>query len=46
MYVSICGNKMLGGGDRTSYHDIFEAAGFVDMIPGGWPEYAPRCHPQ
>jgi iron complex transport system substrate-binding protein len=42
MYVSAYADRLYGGALRTSYHDVLEAAGFLDVAAeaglSGWPE--------
>jgi len=42
IYVSMYGDKLFGGADRTSYHDVIRFAGLADAAAeaglSGWPE--------
>ena len=42
LYIGLYGDRMFGGADRTSYHDVLEYAGFRDVAGRagmvGWPE--------
>jgi iron complex transport system substrate-binding protein len=45
MYVSAYGGQLFGGAARTSYHDVLEAAGLIDVAATGfydWPHYDPE----
>lgn len=44
MYVSVYGDRMLGGAAGSSFHDVLTAAGLVDAAAAagyrGWPQYS------
>ena len=43
LYLTIYGDRLYGGAEGTSYHDVIEAAGLADAASGryeGWPQYA------
>jgi iron complex transport system substrate-binding protein len=45
LYVAVYGGTLLGGTRGTSYHDVLEAAGLVDVAAHsyeGWPQYDPE----
>jgi iron complex transport system substrate-binding protein len=45
MYVSAYGGQLFGGAARTSYHDVLQAAGLVDVAAtsfNDWPHYDPE----
>jgi iron complex transport system substrate-binding protein len=45
MYVSAYGGQLFGGASRTSYHDVLEAAGLIDVAATSfrdWPHYDPE----
>ncbi|MBX3275349.1 MAG: ABC transporter substrate-binding protein [Sandaracinaceae bacterium] len=42
LYLTIYGDRFMGGTDGTSYHDVLVAAGLVDLAAArfdGWPTY-------
>jgi len=45
IYVGVHGTQIFGGARDTSYHDVLEAAGLVDVAARryrGWPSYTPE----
>lgn len=46
LVVSTYGEQLFGGCEGTSYHDVIEAAGLLDVSVGrfsGWPQYDPEA---
>ncbi len=46
LYLSVYADRLYGGAGRTSYHDVIEHAGLVDVAAEagfeGWPELSPE----
>lgn len=46
IYLGAYGDKLYGGARDTSYHDVLEAAGLIDVVGragmAGWPELSPE----
>ena len=43
LYIAYHGSRLSGGAAGTSYHDVLESAGLVDVVGDrdGWPSYTP-----
>jgi iron complex transport system substrate-binding protein len=45
LYLGMHGDQLFGGGRDTSYHDVIESAGLIDVAAPhyeGWPKYTPE----